>query len=464
MTAPQLPPEIWDRIFDYLPFQQQLEKAVVCRAWNARIVWKASLVLSCPSHYVQNHIDAIRHSLRNYRSFMVHMLKSDEDYTRIQLAIQECKEKFAIQKLFLYYTSSKAVQRLVDEHFEWISTVQCLHLQLCDDESFPAETLSKLVKLRELRLLNITDTNANWTMLWNQLSLIRSVTLDAAWHYNDAALRNLVDAVSECSNLTELTLRSNGSNDTTAELSSITKKLTNLKKLSLVRLTIRINDVVLQLPELTYLNLGISWFVFDKPCLTINAPKLQFLRVSKNNIPFVKFAEGTNITQMELYGHSMSWAHSSFSTVKRLQLTIQEPANQEVIEDEIKLFPIVDSLVIKLLSKECTMLAPAGNRLLHLKKLHLNNFVLHMIFFEEIAQMKLLQSLTIEECNFFLERDVAQVDLSHLCCFRVKRVSLPMFVERFPIIAEGQPPVVLVDRLRTHLWRNDHFNVFSSKW
>lgn len=77
-----------------------------------------------------------------------------------------------------------------------------------------------------------------------------------------------------------------------------------------------------------------------------------------------------------------------------------------------------------------------------------------------------LQHLSLEECNFFPESSVEaeQANLSHLSYFNVKRVSMAMTVEKFPIITnENQPPVVIVDKLRTHLWRNDHFNVFSSR-
>ncbi|KAL9692290.1 hypothetical protein quinque_016417 [Culex quinquefasciatus] len=73
------------------------------------------------------------------------------------------------------------------------------------------------------------------------------------------------------------------------------------------------------------------------------------------------------------------------------------------------------------------------------------------------------RNLTIEECNFFHNCTGPPADLTHLRHFRVKRVSMPIVACTSVALAANQPPVVVVDKLRTHLWRNDHFNVFSSK-
>ncbi|XP_058826313.1 uncharacterized protein LOC131686150 [Topomyia yanbarensis] len=460
MTTVQLPPELWDRIFDYLPFQQQLQKAVVCRDWNERVARRANFSLSCPAHNSHNHIGAIRNSMRNYKSFKLERLQTEQEYVNSQQAILECKQRFSIWKLSLSTVSNEMLERFVDEHYDWICTTRSLLLQLAEGEKFPVDVLARLVNLRELRLLNVTDTNADWTRLWSQLRLIRVLTIDAAWHYNDEALGDLMESVSSHTSLIELTIRSN---DTTC-LAMIANKLIHLEKLALIRLTVRLENVELNFPSLKHLNLDIGWFVFNRPYLNINAPKLKYLRVSTKTIPFVRFTDRTKILQMDLFGYSISSPHPCFSTVEKLGLTIQEPANQESVVEEIKLFPNVDTLVVKLISKDCAIAVPCASTFMHVKYLHLNNFVLCIDFFEQIAQIKLLQHLTIEECNFSLKTSSYQVDLSHLSYFRVKRVSLPMSVEVFPVVASDQPPVVLIDKLRTHLWRNDHFNVFSSKW
>ncbi|XP_058447663.1 uncharacterized protein LOC131428042 [Malaya genurostris] len=460
MSTVQLPPEIWDRIFDYLPFQQQLQKAVVCRAWNKRVAYKAILSLSCSGHNSQNLIYSIRNTIRNYKNFKIELLRTEQEYLETQHAVLECSQRFNVQTLSLELASSVMLEKFVDDHYNWIRTVRNLCLQLVDGENLPVDLLAKLTNLRKLRLLNITDANANWTKLLIQLSLIRALTIDAAWHYNDEALDKLIESVSNFTGLVELTIRSNDS----ACLTTIASNLIHLEKLSLVRLTIRREDRVLDFPSLKHLNFDVNWFVFDSMTFNINAPLLRYLRISKKIVPFVQFTDRTKIQQMDLFGFSISSSHSSFSTVETLGLTTQEPANQESILKEMKLFPNILKLTLKVMSKDCSIEVPCAASFQHITCLHLNNFVLRMQFFEEIAQHKILQHLTLEECNFSLNASSNSVELSHLNYFRVKRVSLPMSVDSFPVVAFGQPPIELVDKIRTHLWRNDHFNVFSSKW
>ncbi|KAL1378089.1 hypothetical protein pipiens_015827 [Culex pipiens pipiens] len=454
----RLPPEIWDRIFDCLPFREQLDKAVICRAWNLRVARRATVLIDGPGS--REHLEALQKSQRNYRSFTVEVLKEERHYQATRKVLHVCRKKFRAQRIRFGSVTSRLFTLVVQKYFEWVGTVQVLSLQLCDDEAFPAEALSRLVDLRELRLLNVCDTAVPWGGVLGQLDKLRILTVDAAWHYNDEALGELVEAIAGCVNLRELTIRSHD----TVGLGKLAESLSLLTKLSLVRLTVRLDESVLNFPALRQLNLDIDWYEFDKPHLVINAPLLESLRIAKKTIHFLKLSQKTQISSLDLFGYSISSPHPCFSTVRELTLSTWEPANAEAILDEINFFPNVEKLAIRLVSKECVIPVPEAATFKHVKTLYLNNFVLSISFFEEMAQIKILENLTIEECNFFHNCTGPPADLTHLRHFRVKRVSMPMAVDTFPVaLAPNQPPVVVVDKLRTHLWRNDHFNVFSSK-
>uniref|UniRef100_A0A1Q3FCM1 F-box domain-containing protein n=1 Tax=Culex tarsalis TaxID=7177 RepID=A0A1Q3FCM1_CULTA len=454
----RLPPEIWDRIFDCLPFREQLDKALVCRGWSQRVARRATVSIDGPGS--REHLEALQKSQRSYRSFTIEVLKEERHYQAIRKVLHICRKKFRAQRIRFGMVTSRMFTQVVQKYFEWIGTVQVLSLQLCDDEPFPVEALSRLVELREVRLLNVCDTGVPWSRVLGELGNLRMLTVDAAWHYNDEALEELVEAIAECRNLRKLTIRSYN----TVGLGKLTESLSLLTKLSLVRLTVRLDESVLSFPALRHLNLDIDWYEFNKPHLTINAPLLESLQISKKTIHFLKLSQKTQISSLDLFGYSISSPHPCFSTVRELSLSTWEPANVEAILDEINFFPNVESLAIRLVSKECTIPVPEAVTFKHVKTLYLNNFVLSISFFQEIAQIKTLERLTIEECNFFHNCTGPPADLSHLRHFRVKRVSMPMAVDTFPVtVAPNQPPVVVVDKLRTHLWRNDHFNVFSSK-
>nr|XP_019551336.2 uncharacterized protein LOC109421292 [Aedes albopictus] len=461
-----LPPELWDRIFDLLPFKDQLEKATVCRAWNDRVARWATLRLTCPTAArSEEHLSTIRHSLRKYRSFSAEAIRTDEDYQCFQKALEECERKFCVQRFRFWYVTGAIFERLMKEHYEWLRSARCIVVNLCEEERFPVHVLRDLTSLRELRLLNVSDTSVDWTSIEDRFEHITKLTVDAAWYFNDEALEQLVEAICRCRNLTELTLRSN---DTT-NLAKLAESLSKLEKLSLMGMHIRLAEDSLRFPYLKYLNFDIGSFVFDKPCLFVQAPLLQTLLIAKRTIPFVKFPESTRLWRLHLYGYSLSVAHPCFTTVKDLSLTTWEPANQEAVVEEIQLFPNVVYLSVKLKSKDCNIVVPDAAIFQHMTRLHLNNFVLSMEFFQNVARARMLEHLSLEECNFFLYSpdadDEVPLQLSHLSYFNIKRVSMPMTVEKFPIIGnEDQPPVVMVDKLRTHLWRSDRFNnVFSSR-
>ncbi|XP_021703421.1 uncharacterized protein LOC5573957 isoform X1 [Aedes aegypti] len=457
-----LPPELWDRIFDLLPFKHQLEKATVCHAWNNRVARWATLRLSCPTTRIEEHYSIVSKSLRNYRSFSAETIRTEEDYQCVQKVLQECQRKFCVQRFRFWYVTGAIFERFLREHFEWFRSARCLVVNLCEEEPFPVDVLRELTGLRELRLLNLSDVTVDWSAIAIRSEHITKLTIDAAWYFNDEALEQLVEAICRCRNLTELTLRSN---DTTS-LGMLAESLGRLEKLTLMGLHIRLVEDSLHFPSLIYFNFDIDWFVFEKPYLVIKSPRLQTLLICKRTIPFVKFPDSSQLSRLHLYGYSLSMAHPCFTTVKDLTLTTCEPANREAIMEEIQLFPSIEYLSVKLRCKSCTIVVPEAATFQHVVRLHLNNFVLSMEFFADIARMKLLEHLSVEECNFSLDpSDEVPLLLPHLSYFNVKRVSMPMTVDSFPIIGnEDQPPVVIVDKLRTHLWRSDNFNhVFSSR-
>ncbi|XP_055600851.1 uncharacterized protein LOC129749792 isoform X2 [Uranotaenia lowii] len=351
---------------------------------------------------------------------------------------------------------------MVREFQDWFSTAVVLKIQLNDNERFPSEVLSSFKFVQELHLNNLSDSAADWSCVWDSMKALRSLTAYMCWNFSDAALECFIASVcKKCKLLKGFTIFATDC----INVSPIAKSLINLEKLALVGMMVALEPSTLVFPALRELHLDLEIFQSDEIYLSLDAPKLDYLRIPKKNIPHIHFSNSTKFTRLTTYGDCMETPYPWFLETEELKTTIHEPSNQEAILTEMNLFPKMARLAVKIMSKECTTHVPSACTFQNIRSLYINNFILSMNFFVQIAEMKLLERFIIEECNFLLDvHNTGLLDLSQLHHYRVKRVSMPRTVTVFPVIASGQPPIVLVDRLRTHLWRDDFYNVFSSQW
>ncbi|XP_058820841.1 uncharacterized protein LOC131683037 [Topomyia yanbarensis] len=149
MSIAALPAEILQKIFDYLPRSEQLQKTRISHRWNELVLRETYLILAYGDQLISERI--LRRTARGYCCFSVEFSESYEEI-RSRLAI--CAQKFALRKLILDGIQTYALVSFVGEYRGWLRSL--VQLSVTVSNRVDSSETDVRLDLPRLRILSWT--------------------------------------------------------------------------------------------------------------------------------------------------------------------------------------------------------------------------------------------------------------------------------------------------------------------
>ncbi|KXJ71507.1 hypothetical protein RP20_CCG020384 [Aedes albopictus] len=519
MSFDLLPAEILQKIFDYVPRAEQLQKTSISRRWNQLALRETYLILAYGEQVINERI--LRRTQRGYCCFS---MEFSEAYEVLKPRLQICAEKFFLRKLILDGIQSYALVLFAQAYRQWLRSVVHLsvtvtnrvdsgngeeHLDLprlrvlswtCNTEegnkvlpkfSLNAPALEDvyvecagdveqpplvLEHTTNLKSLGIFVPKMIPTMCPNGLLVLDCLRIynapsPFAWNLELFLLPRLtvlelcgctinsesLSALRQFPHLETLIIQTETLH--LINLHAIANALPKLKQLRLFDVRWTHNPEVLNFPSLQILDVNDTTQNGDGWPLEINAPNLITLKGTAPNLLGFELANPASVKCMLLHGLYLNYFQPRlFASVMILHIDVPCDGRHLMINECIHQFPNLTRLTLILHEKQSPVHL-SGHLLaisfIHLRYLHLGNFDLDYNFLVGMGKCLKLRTLILQDGTLAVSPDDRPVYFSDQQFFYLQNVKIPAEVTSFPVF---NPPTRMILSLPDG-------NVFSTfKW
>lgn len=519
MSFDLLPAEILQKIFDYVPRAEQLQKTSISRRWNQLQLRETYLILAYGEQVINERI--LRRTKRGYCCFSIEF---SEPFEELKPRLQICAEKFFLRKLILDGIQSYALLLFAQEYRQWLRSVVHFSVTVSNrDGSGNGEEHLDLPRLRVLSwTCNAEDGNKTLPKFVLNAPVLEDVYVECSGEVDQAPLvlehtTNLKSLgifvpklipilfpngllVLDCLriynavrpfawNLDQLmlprltvlelcgcTISSESlatlrhfplletliiQTETThlINLHQIANALPKLKQLRLFDVKWTHNPEALIFPSLRILDVNDTTQNGDGWPLEITAPHLITLKGTALNLLGFELANPSSVKCLILHGLYLNYFQPRlFASVMILHIDITCDGRQLMINECIHQFPILTRLTLVLHGKQSPV-SLSGHLLaisfVNLRYLHLRNFDLDYNFLVGMGKCLKLRTLILQDGTLIVSPDDRPVYFSDQQHFYLQNVKIPPEVTSFPVF---NPPTRMILALPDG-------NVFSTvKW
>ncbi|XP_062552683.1 uncharacterized protein LOC134217872 [Armigeres subalbatus] len=519
MSFDLLPAEILQKIFDFVPRAEQLEKTSISRRWNQLALRETYLILAYGEQVISERI--LRRTKRSYCCFSIEF---SEAYEVLRPRLKICAEKFFLRKLILDGIQTYALLLFAQEYRQWLRSV--VHFSVTVSNKIDSSDGEQHLDLPRLKVLSWTcsteeenrilpkfvlnapaleDVYVEFGCDANQTPLVLEHTtnlkslgvfvpkmipimcpngllvLDCLRIYNSTRpfSWNLEQFTLPCLKVLELCGCTINSESIVAlrhfphletliiqtetihliNLHMIANSLPKLKQLRLFDIKWTHNPEMLTFPSLQVLDINDTTQNDDGWSLEINAPHLITLKGTALNLLGFELANPSSVKCMILHGLYLNYFQPRlFASVMILHIDIPCDGRHLMINECIHQFPNLTRLTLVLHEKQSPVNL-SGHLLaisfIHLRYLHLQNFDLDYNFLVGMGKCLKLRTLIIQDGTLTVAADDRPVYFSDQQHFYLQNVKIPTEVTSFPVF---NPPTRLILSLPDG-------NVFSTlKW
>ncbi|XP_058453910.1 uncharacterized protein LOC131431947 [Malaya genurostris] len=149
MSIDRLPAEILQKIFDYLPRAEQLQKTRINRRWNRLSLRETYLILAYGEQLISERL--LRRTTRGYCCFSIEF---SEAYEELRSRLCICAQKFSLRKLILDGIQTYAMVSFVSEHGSWLRSL--VQLSVTVSNQIDSSQINVQLDLPRLRILSWT--------------------------------------------------------------------------------------------------------------------------------------------------------------------------------------------------------------------------------------------------------------------------------------------------------------------
>ncbi|XP_065083490.1 uncharacterized protein LOC135705669 [Ochlerotatus camptorhynchus] len=518
MSFDVLPAEILQKIFDYIPGVEQLQKTAISRRWNRLTLRETYLILAYGEQVISERI--LRRTQRGYCCFSIEF---SEAYAVLKPRLQICAEKFFLRKLILDGIQTYALVQFVKEYRNWLRGV--VHLSVTLTNQVDSGSEDDHLDLPRLRVLSWTcgteggspvlpkftlnapaledvyvecaDTDRTPLVLEHTTNLkslgifvpklipamcpngllvldclrIYNSMRPFSWDPQQFGLPRLtvlelcgctvnnesISSLQHFPNLETLIIQTETTN--LINLHIIANSLPKLKQLRLFDVKWTHNADILTFPALQVLDVNDTVQTGDGWPLEINAPHLITLKGTAFNLLGFELTNPVSVKCMIMYGLYLNYFHPRlFASVMILHIDVPCDNRQLMITECIHQFPNLTRLTLVLHEKQSTV-SINGHLLaisfIHLRYLHLRNFDLDYNFLVGMGKCLKLRTLVLQDGTLNVTPDDRPVYFSDQQLFFLQNVKIPKDVTSFPVF---NPPTKMILSLADG-------NVFSTlKW
>ncbi|XP_055595241.1 uncharacterized protein LOC129745894 [Uranotaenia lowii] len=494
MSFDQLPEEILQKIFDYLPHAEHIDKTRVSRRWNRLALKETYLILAYGESVISERI--LQRTSRGYCCFSIEF---SESYEALRAKLALCAKKFFLRKLILDGIQTYAIMTFVDEHRLWLRSLVHLSITSINQiNTFGDDVELELPRLRILSWTFNTDSgNRQMPVFRIRAPLLEDVYIEHGdldrtplilentsrlkslglfvprlieglcpnglesatclrvynssspfeWNIDRFNLPRLQTLeLCGCSvnsnstlflrnfrNLEMLVIQTETSN--VIDLTVVAHSLPKLRILRLFEIKVRSSETSITFPSLQTMDLN-DTICSDMP--TINARNLMTLKGTSLNVNSFILTDYSVVRCLILYDLYLNFRQPrQFSSLMILYLDVPCDDANPMLAECLLQFPRLFRLTIVLHNKRAPINI-SGHFLamafVDLNYLHMRNFDLDYNFLEGINKARRLMTLILQDGTLAVSTDDRQFAFNEVQYFYMKNVMLPKQVINFPIL------------------------------
>ncbi|KAL9707636.1 hypothetical protein quinque_011154 [Culex quinquefasciatus] len=496
MSLDSLPAEILQKIFDFLPSNEHLEKTRISRRWNQLALRETYLILAYGDQLISERL--LRRTTRGYCCFSVEF---SEGYEPVQSRFALCAQRFFLRKLILDGIQSYAMGLFVAEHASWVRSLVQLSVTVWNQiDSSGVGTVLELPRLRtlswtfnteggskklptfriraplledafvecaevsasplvfedtrNLKSLGVFAPEVLGSMCPNGLQSldcfrVYNSTNPFAWDYARLAMPRLKTLeISGCKlndtsqafignfpNLETLIVQT--ANENRINLSVLSRLLPKLKQLRLFDVKWTYDAGLTLFPNLMVLDINDTKpEVEHHEELTLSAPHLKTVKGTGSNLHSFKLTDYSTVKLMISYGPYINFVRPRlFASLMVLYLDVPCDRQDLLVTECIHQFPNLTRLTIVLHHKSQPV--GLGGHLMaisfvQLRYLHLRNFDLDYQFLCGINKSSSIRTLILQDGTLTLKPQDVIYFSANLQHFYMQNVKMPKHVDVFP--------------------------------